>query len=180
MLQRLTSDLAFMPTMKTSIHAFASTEKLDSDQDARAFSGTAKLTQSADPRRNWTATHRDDVDSLGLGFTHAVIKNKFDIGADYVYSKSKGAIDLTTGSALDSEPLPDLNTKLHSFTVYGKYKIKPDMYLKLRYWYEKYDSNDWALDGVAVNELANVITLGDTSPDYDVHTIVLSFLYKFK
>ena len=40
-IQEYTVDLAFMPTMKTSIHAFASTEKLDSDQDARAFSWTS-------------------------------------------------------------------------------------------------------------------------------------------
>jgi len=65
-------------------------------------------------------------------------------------------------------------------SVYGKYKIKPDMYLKLRYWYENYKSEDWSVDGVAVNELANVITLGDSSPDYGVHAILLSILYRFK
>lgn len=178
-IEQYTLDATYMATERTSVYGFANTEKFKSEQDGRAFTGIAKLAQSSDPRRNWNAKHRDDVDSFGIGFTHNVIKSKLDIGADYVYSKSTGKVDVTTGPALSSAPLPDLKTKLHSFKLYGDYKIKPDMFLRLRYWYEKYDSEDWAVDNVQPNTLANVITLGETSPDYDVHVIGLSLLYRF-
>ena len=179
-IQQYTVDVAYMPTFKTSIYGFASLEKFDSDQDGRAFrGGGAKLAQASDPGNNWFVKHRDDVDSIGVGFKHDVIKGKLNIGADYVYSKSTGEIDVTSGPNLDTEPLPDLETKLHTLTLFGDYTIKRDMILRLRYWYEKYDSKDWGLDNVAPNELANVITLGEESPNYDVHVIGLSLLYRF-
>ena len=179
-IEEYTLDATYTPTLETSVYGFASFEKLKSDQDGRAFrGGGAKLAQSSDPRQDWFVKHRDDVDSFGIGFKHNVIKGKLDIGADYVYSKSTGKVDVTTGPALSSAPLPDLETKLHSFSLYGDYKIKSDMFLRLRYWYEKYDSEDWAVDDVVPNTLNNVITLGETSPDYDVHVIGLSLLYRF-
>jgi len=179
-IEEYTVDLAYIPDEHTSIYGFATVERLESDQDARAFSGTAKLTQSADPTRDWIALHRDDVDSVGFGFKHTLMNNKLDLGADYVYSKSKGRIDVLSGSSLTTEPLPNLNTELNSLSIYGKYRIKPNMHVRVRYWYEKYESDDWAVDNVAPDELANVITLGDSSPDYDVHFIGVSFVYRFK
>ena len=178
-IEEYTVDAAFMPSLGTSVYGFASFEKLKSDQDGRSFSGRAKLSESSDPRRNWFAKHRDEVDSFGIGVKHSLIKDKLDVGADYVYAKSTGSVDVTTGSALSSATLPDLETKLHSLKVYADYKIKRDLVLRLRYWYEKYDSEDWALDSVEPNTLANVITLGESSADYDVHAVGLSVLYRF-
>ena len=169
-----------MATENTSLYAFATVEDHESDQDGRAFrGGSLKLPQASDPTRDWTVRHRDDMDSLGLGFTHAFIEDRLDIGADYVYAKSDGKIDVTTGSSLDSEPLPDLRTNLHSLSLYGGYKLKTDMFLKVRYRYEQYDSDDWALDDIESDTLANVLTLGETSPEYDVHVVTLSLEYRF-
>ena len=170
-----------MPTHETTVYGFASLEKLDSSQEGRAFrGGGSKLSQSSDPRRNWSARHRDDVDTVGFGFQHEVMDSKLKFGADYAYSSSTGRIDVSTGSGIDSEPVPDLKTRLHSFNIYGDYEIKRDLFFRISYWYEKYDSDDWSIDGVAPNELSNVITLGDVSPDYDNHVIALSLRYRFK
>jgi hypothetical protein len=46
------------------------------------------------------------------------------------------------------------------------------------YW-EKFRSTDWAVDNVDPNTLANVITLGEDSPDYTVHVLTMSFVYRF-
>ncbi len=179
-IENYTLDATYMATENTSLYAFATVEEHEADQDGRAFrGGDVKLQQASDPRQDWTVRHRDDMDSLGLGFTHALIKDRLDIGADYVYAKSDGKIDVTTGSLLESEPLPDLKTKLHSLSLYGGYKLKTDMFLKVRYRYEQYDSEDWALDDVDPDTLANVLTLGESSPDYDVHVVTLSLEYRF-
>jgi len=177
--QNYTLDASFMPTDVTTLYAFGTLEKIKSSQDGRSFSGNNKLADASNPARDWTADHDDTVDTFGVGVKHTIIKNKLDVGADYVYAKSTGKIDVSTGSALTSAPLPDLKTRLHSLSLYGKYKLKTDMYLKLRYRYEKYNTDDWALDGVDPNTLANVLTLGEQSPDYNVHVITLSFGYKF-
>jgi hypothetical protein len=45
--------------------------------------------------------------------------------------------------------------------------------------YEDFNIKDFALDNVEVNTLANVILLGNESPDYDVTLVGLSYYYKF-
>jgi hypothetical protein len=44
---------------------------------------------------------------------------------------------------------------------------------------ETYRTFDWALDNVNVNTLANVITMGDVSPDYTAHVVAASVAFKF-
>jgi len=96
-----------------------------------------------------------------------------------VYAKSKGEVDVTAGSSLTTAPLPASITRLNSLSVYGKYTLRRDMSLKARYWVEKFRSTDWAVDNVDPNTLANVITLGEDSPDYTVHALTISCVYRF-
>jgi len=171
-------DTTFMPMEGTSLYAFYSHEKMSADQDGRAFSGTAKLAQAADPNRDWSAAHDDRVDTVGFGLKR-ILNDRWDVGADYVYAKTKSDVDVTTGSALSSEPLPTATTRLNSLGLYANYKWKKNLTLKVQYVYEDYKSEDWALDGVDPNTLANVITLGEDSPDYTVHLIGVSVSYRY-
>lgn len=175
-----TMDATYMATEAVTTYAFYSYEDFKSGQDGRAFSGGAnKLPQAADPTRDWFARHRDRVNTVGAGVKYTIAKNKFDIGADYIYAASKSDVDVTTGSSLSSEPLPTSPTRLNSVSLYGKYQLQKNMSLKAGYRFEKYRSEDWALDGVAPNQLANVITLGELSPNYRVHVITFAVGYKF-
>ncbi|OGI43679.1 MAG: hypothetical protein A2150_05780 [Candidatus Muproteobacteria bacterium RBG_16_64_11] len=175
-----TVDATYAATETVTLYSFYSYEDFKSDQDGRAFSGGAvKLAQSSDPTRDWFASHRDRVNTLGAGVKHTIAKNKFDVGADYIYAASKSDVDVTTGSALTSGPLPTVPTRLNSLSLYGKYQLQKNMSLKARYRVEKYRSDDWALDGVEPNTLANAILLGEDSPDYRVHVITLSVGYRF-
>jgi len=119
------------------------------------------------------------MDTIGGGVAKTLIKNTLDLGADYVYAKSKGEVDVTAGSSLTTAPLPASITRLNSLSLYGKYTLRRDMALKARYWVEKFRSTDWAVDNVDPNTLANVITLGEDSPDYTVHALTMSFVYRF-
>ncbi len=169
-----------LPSAAVTTYAFYAYEYRRSDQDGRQFSGGAvKLAQSADPTRDWSATHRDRMDTIGGGVTKTVIKNTLDLGADYLYAKSKGEVDVTAGSSLATAPLPASITRLNSLSLYGKYAMRRDMALRARYWVEKFRSTDWAVDNVDPNTLANVITLGEDSPDYTVHVFTVSFVYRF-
>lgn len=175
-----TVDATYAATETVTTYAFYSYEDFKSDQDGRSFSGGAvKLAQASDPTRDWFASHRDRVHTLGTGVKHTIAKNKFDIGADYIYAASKSDVDVTTGTALTSAPLPTSPTRLNSLSLYGKYQLQKNLSLKARYRVEKYRSDNWALDGVEPNTLANVILLGEDSPDYRVHVITLSVGYRF-
>ncbi len=173
-------DATYTPSESLTLYTFYSYEDFRADQDGHSYSGGAvKLGQAFDPTRDWFASHRDRVNTVGAGAKHTITKNKFDIGADYVYAGSKSDVDVTTGTALTSGPLPTSPTRLNSLSLYGKYQLQKNMSLKARYRVEKYRADDWALDGVAPNTLANVILLGETSPDYRVHVITFSLGYRF-
>lgn len=175
-----TLDASFVPTEAVTTYAFFTYEDLRSDQDGHAFSGGAvKLAQAADPTRDWFVRHSDRVDTLGAGFKHALVKDRLDVGVDYVYAKTEGKVDVTAGSSLTVAPLPLTTSRLNALGVYGAYRWKKDWSVKARYWIEHYESSDWALDNVEPNTLANVITLGEDSPDYTVRVLTLSLAYRF-
>ncbi len=174
-----TVDVNYTPGRDMNVYGFYSYERSQIDQAGRSFSGTAKAAQSVDPNRNWFVFPDDTAHTVGAGATWAVIRNRLDVGVDYTYTKTEGDFDFTPGSALSAEPLPTLDTKLHRLRLYGTYNLKKNTALNIGYWYQKYDSTDWAFDNVVPNTLANVITLGESSPDYDSHVIWGSVSFKF-
>jgi hypothetical protein len=175
-----TLDTSYFPAEHVTSYAFYTYERLTSDQDGRQFSGGAvKLTQAADPTRDWLADHRDRVDTVGGGVTTTVIDDLLDLGVDYVFSRSKSNVEVTAGPSLTTAPLPTSITRLNSLSVHGTYRLRQDVLLKVRYRIEKFTSTDWAVDDVEPDTLANVVTLGEDSPDYTVHVVAMSFAYRF-
>jgi predicted porin len=108
---------------------------------------------------------------------HAAIKDKLDIGADYSTSRSKGEISVNTGAL--NPAFPSLSTTLDSLKLYATYRLKDNVSLQASYWYERYDSKNWMLDGVAPGTIPNVLTLGEQAPRYSVNVLMLAVRYKF-
>ncbi|MEO5657368.1 MAG: MtrB/PioB family decaheme-associated outer membrane protein [Nitrospiria bacterium] len=178
-IKNYTVDAGYLPTDTITTYAFYAYENLRSEQDGRQFSGGGiKLVQAADPTRDWFADHRDRVDTVGAGVT-TVIADRLDLGADYVYARSKSAVNVTAGSALTTVPLPASITRLNSLAVHGTYRLRRDLSLKVRYRMEKFTATDWAVENVEPDTLANVVTLGEENPDDTVHVVAISFAYRF-
>lgn len=174
-----TVDVAYVPSATWSIYAFHSREKMDLDQNGVSIGGGTRVGDADNPNRAWSAFHRDAVHSNGAGTHWTVVDRKFDVGADYLHLKSRNAISLTTGSLLTSAPLPINHTHLSSLSVYGKYHMNTDWDLQARLWQEQFRASDFALDGIEANQLANVILLGEQSPNYKVNVVTLMFAYRF-
>jgi MtrB/PioB family decaheme-associated outer membrane protein len=172
-------DLTWAPSEAGSLYGFYSVERYKNDQDGRAFSGGTRATQAFDPNRNWTTRSRDDIDTWGLGANTSFYEGKFKLGIDYVLAKTEADVITSTGPALLSAPLPTAVTDLTSASIYGDWAWRKNITVRMRFAYEDYSANDWAIDGVPANQLANVITLGDVSPDYNVWVGSLSFVYRF-
>ena len=161
----LSGDISTMLDEDTFLNAFVGYEIVKSTQaGSQTFS-------SAD----WIASNDDTFDNIGLGLTHVLIDDKLDIGADISRSRSTGKIAISgTGS-----PLPDLKTSRDTLKLYANYHLQEMITLRADYWYEHYSSRDWALDGVSPNTIPNALTLGEQSPAYNVHVIMVSARYKF-
>ncbi|MBI4357002.1 MAG: MtrB/PioB family decaheme-associated outer membrane protein [Gammaproteobacteria bacterium] len=180
--QIYTFDAALAPKDGLTAHAFYTYEHLKSDQKGRYFLGGApKAIQSADSTRDWTAKQRDGVDTIGLGFEATPNLSKWKGGAEYTYARSRGKVHVRTGPSLVPAAinLPLLTTELHRLDVFLKYKIKESLSTKFNILYEKFNSQDWALDNTTATTLAGVILTGEKSPDYSVTVFGVSLLYAF-
>ncbi len=166
----LSGDASLILTEKTSLTLFANHEMIKSSQGG---------SQAVLTIQDWSARNRDTTDTAGLGVKYRA-NAKLDIGADYSASRSTGRISVRDFSlAQADQPFPDLTTKLDTVKIYGTYRLKPAVALHAAYWYERYNSTDWTLDGITPFTIPNVITLGQLSPSYHVNVVTLSVRYSF-
>ena len=154
-------DGSYVPFEGLTTYAFYSYEDNESNQAGPA----------------WTAQLIDRVGTVGVGLSKSLLGDRLKLGTDLVYAKGVGRIRVA--SALGQQPLPPLLTRLRQLNVFADYKLRKNLTLGLRYRLERYDSTDWAVDGVAPNTSANLITMGGESPDYKVHVIAVSAAYRF-
>lgn len=163
-----------------TLYLFLAHDQLDAEQQGHDFRGGAlRLTQAADPNRRWFVEHQDRSDALGAGLTHEFQQLPLTMGLDAVVVETDSDIDMLAGAALNSEPLPSISTRLHSFKLYGRYHLSEKLKLNISYLTEQFDSDDWHDDGIAVDTLSNVLLSGNPSPAYRAHVIMLSIGYRF-
>lgn len=175
-----TLDVAYAPGQNWSTYGFYTYERIDSDQDGRSIRGAAtRVADAVDPNRSWFADQRDDIQTWGLGVETRWFEDRLELNIDYLDSSSESDMFVTAGTALTYAALPTLDTDLQSLGVNATWNWTRDVAIRGGYWLEKYDSTDWALDGVEANQLANVILFGEESPDYDLHVVTLSVIVTF-
>lgn len=86
--------------------------------------------------------------SFGLGL-RAQAAARLKIGADFTQSDVRDEMQTSAISPAGPLPggtaaiLPDINTKVTSFKLYGDYAIKRDMGVRLQYTYDRYTTDDW-------------------------------------
>ena len=163
----INGDVSVLLTQNTSVHVFANREVIKSKQAGSQAFGAP----------DWSGENRDTIDFFGLGVKHALIKDKFDIGADYGKSHSQGEVTVASGALAPA--FPNLATTMDTIKLHAAYHMKDNITINAGYWYERYDSKNWALEGVAPGTIPNFLYFGDQSPRYKVNALRLSMKYKF-
>lgn len=184
----LTLDTSYRPSDKVSTYAYLTYENNNYKQRGFYHPGFAG---ALTPWTNlatmggtgwWSQDITDNIYSIGGGLDWQVIKDKLRIKLDYMYSY--GNTSTITGAenpvVTPFLPLPDVTTRLSNVSLTGDYQAKKNITIRFKYAFEHFNSSDFALDNVGVNTLANVILLGNTSPNYNVHVVGVSFIYKFQ
>jgi MtrB/PioB family decaheme-associated outer membrane protein len=166
----ISGDASLVLTDKATLNFFANHEQIKSSQGGSEANPTIQ---------DWSARNDDTADTAGLGVKYSA-NEKLDLGAEYSASRTTGQITISDFNfAHAGQPFPDLTTKLDTVKLYGTYKLKPGVALHAAYWYERYDSTDWTLDGVTPFTIPGVYTLGQLSPAYHVNVVTLSVRYSF-
>lgn len=173
-------DATYNATDALSGHVFASFDKYSSGQRSIALGASkANVTNTG---LDWTADIDDRTITLGTGFRYKP-GGKYEIGGDLLHARSKGEVSIWTGPAIAAAsqalPFPDLKTRLSRLDLFGQYKLKKDVSLRLKYIYERYTSDDWYYDQVLPATMANVVGTNQVSPRYNVHFIGVSVAYQF-
>jgi len=170
-----TLDIAWQPRSDVTTSAWYTHEDIEStqageDEGAGAIQGIP----------NWTADFDDTVDTLGIGARITGIRSKWDVGADIMHSRATGEFALVNLVPLSVvTPYPDLKNSLTSLKLWTRYRYRKDLSWKLGYRYERYTADNWALDNLQADSVANLLLLDEETPDYDVHVISTSLVYHF-
>jgi hypothetical protein len=180
--QSYTIDGAFMPSTNTSLYAFYTHDRIDSDQQGRTFNAAGKLVQGTllESPNDWFTMMEDRIDTFGVG-TRISNVGRWDFGVDFSRSNGVGRINTLTGSgiAVAGVPLPDLNTRLGMLQAHAIYRLRKNVSLRLSLAHQKLRTSDWAYDFVTANTLANVLTTGQAAPNYSVNVIGISVVARY-
>jgi MtrB/PioB family decaheme-associated outer membrane protein len=185
-------DVGVFPIPELSVTAFYNHDRFNTDQSGRSFRGGGNRALDVDnPDRDWFVDTRDRINTVGLNVElndigqrldwvgDIGLTGKLDLGFDVIHARSRSRMDVTSGPAFDTEPLPDLSTRLNSFGVYGRYQITPAASVRLGFVHERYSSRDFALEGVDPDTVGNVLGLGQASPRYKVNWVTVGVAYRW-
>ena len=176
----LTGDASYQPSERVSYHLFYTYDDIDFEQAGLSFRGGASPTALVDfAATGWTADTQDRVHTAGAGLEWDAIKDKLNIKVDYYWSLASTDIDFTGGTALTFGPINDLETRLNSVETVAEYQVTEQFGFKLRYLFSDYSVTDFALDGVNPDTMRTIIGLGNQAPDFNVHVVGFSAVYKF-
>lgn len=164
--RRFTVDFSWAVSDTSTLYLTGGNETIDATQlGSEDFGGPV-----------WEASHDDDFTHFGGGIRLADLGEKFDVVLDYSHSEGETEI-LYAGTGVSAGTLPELESELDSLRLTLTYnaseRLKTDLVLR----WETFETADWALDGVGVDTIPNVLTMGATSYDYDLLIVGVSFRY---
>lgn len=161
-----TFDATFALADNVSLYGAYTWERIDSEQ-----AGSQSFGQP-----DWRGSAQDQFDTVIVGLDLPEITDRIDLRVDYTYTRSVGETAMNV-SGLD-RPFPDLRTRLHSVRASLDYAWRDNLDVTFGYWYERYATDDWALDRVRPATVPNLLSLGAQSYDYSVNTVFLGFTYR--
>ncbi|MCB1669531.1 MAG: MtrB/PioB family decaheme-associated outer membrane protein [Gammaproteobacteria bacterium] len=136
------------------------------------------------PDLNWKVETRDRVHSLGGGVDWELLQGRLQLSLDASYTDAQTETSPASGNgflpipgATTDDPLPDVRTEISSISLHGRYQLQPGRQLAVRYYFEDYNSADWAIDGIDVDSLANVLLPGTRSFNYSGHLLFVSLIF---
>ncbi len=84
-----------------------------------------------------------------------------------------------TAPVLATAPLPELRSQLRSVSAWATLDVGDRSSIRLAIENQRLETDDFALDNVMPDTLANVLTLGESAANYDVIFLSGSFSFRF-
>jgi len=163
---RVTADISWSISESASAYLTAGFEDMEAEQaGSDVFSAT-----------DWRATHDDDFTTIGVGFRVRNIADRVDLQLDYM--RSDGASEIIVDSAVGGpSEFPELTSELDYLRFGLSYRPSKRFELNLKLRYQRFEAEDWALDGVAPATIPLVLSLGAQPYDDDVLMVGIGIRY---
>ena len=160
-------DAAYLFPREVSTYAAFYREKIDSKQvGSQTFSNP-----------DWLGKTDDKFYTGTVGLKYPRIIGRLGANAEYTYARSAGRVENDT-SGLESA-FPKLRTRLHQFKLALDYPYTRSLSLKFGYLYEKFTSDNWALEGIGPDTVPNLVSLGAAPYDYSNNIFFIAVRYMF-
>lgn len=160
-----TADLNYAVSDRTSIYLLGGFEDIEAIQLGSATFSTP----------TWRAIHEDRFDHYGAGLKLRQVGARTDLSLDYLFTNGDTRINMLDGGV--DAPFPALESELQSLRLKLRFQKSERLDIDLSLRYESFETRDWAIDGVAPDTIATVLTLGADSYDYDVWVMGIGFRY---
>lgn len=162
----VSSTLTWTPVDPLSLYVDAGYQRLTALQSG-ATAPDAPFWQVGDAQYFWTS-------GAGGQWTP---RGRWSLKLDYQHAGTRDNNQIAVGGPL--EVFPQNSSALESIALDATYRWTPAVRLRLRYAYESFDSNDWALDDVFANTVPNLLSLGEQPYRYFVNVVGLRVTYLF-
>jgi MtrB/PioB family decaheme-associated outer membrane protein len=163
--RRISSTLTWTPRESLSFYLDAGYESLYGLQYGYVGPATAPW-QIADTERFWNA---------GVG-AKWVASERWTLSVDGLHAPSYTTTDSAIGGL--AQAFPQNWSQLDSAHFTATYSRNAALQINIRYSFEKYDMNDWALDGVTPTTVPNLLGMGLQPYHHNVSLVALTVLYK--
>jgi MtrB/PioB family decaheme-associated outer membrane protein len=164
----LASTLAWVPAAKLNLYVDGGYQRLSAEQYGSIGEPGALPWQVLEGQYFW---------NLGAGGRWTV-SARWELQLDYVHATTRENNRASSGGA--DSAFPENDSNLNTLLLEASYHVNDSLSMHLHYVYSTYASNDWGLDGVSVDTVPNLLTLGEQPYRYHVNLIGLSVLYRFE
>jgi len=127
---------------------------------------------------DWNADNQDKIDSYGLNFSvRKLLSEDLKMTLGLSQSNADTLISLNQTSGLSS--LPSVASLWSNAQFNLDYQYTKQLNFGLRYEYQKFESQDYAIDNVDPGSLTHLLSFGELSNNYSVNYLVASVGYSF-
>ncbi|HTW75693.1 MAG TPA: MtrB/PioB family decaheme-associated outer membrane protein [Steroidobacteraceae bacterium] len=162
----LSSTLNWTPRSGLSVYFDGGYQRLTALQNGAIGDGSP-LWQLSDAQYFWT----------GGGGGQWVPRPRWSLTLDYMHAGTRANELIAAGAP--AQLFPQIDSTLDSLTLAMTYQWSAALRLRLRYGFEHFGSNDWALQGVYADTVPNLLAMGAQPYREDVNLVGASFLYSF-
>ena len=162
----LTADLSWAVSDTASVYLNGGVESIESVQ-----LGSESFAQA-----DWRAMNEDEFVTVGAGFRVREIADSIDLSLDYVRSDGNTEIDVPSAGGGQSR-FPDLESTLDDLRFRVTYRRSERLEFAASARYQRFETEDWALEGVDPATIPVVLTLGADPYDDDVVIFGLTVRY---